>query len=70
MSEAVDKQALTNVLVARTNMSETEARQTVDRWETQVRQTRQAIGATAQEAQETAAHYTERGAESLASAAL
>jgi hypothetical protein len=79
--QAVDRDAVVNVLTARTDLTEQEARQTVDRWEKQynraAREVRQAAqnvreGAETayQEAADTTARVTESVAEGMAAASF
>nr|WKN35419.1 hypothetical protein K4G66_23885 [Tunicatimonas sp. TK19036] len=64
----VDKEAVVNVLVARTDQSEAEAQQTVDRWATQYEQAQQKFKQVKQQA-ETKARETAEGIASAVSTA-
>lgn len=66
----VDREDLVNVLAARTDMSEAEARQTVTNWEAQFRQTRQTVSREVDSLQTQAVSAAESATDFLGTAAL
>lgn len=68
--EAVDKQALVNVLTERTNLSESEARRTVDNYLAQYENLRQETRQFIEDAEEQATQTAERVAQGISDAAM
>lgn len=69
MSE-VDREEMTNVLVSNTDMSEEEARRTVDNWQRQMEQAEQGLEQLPGQIREKTEEYGQVAAETTASAAL
>jgi polyhydroxyalkanoate synthesis regulator phasin len=70
MANAVDREAVVNVLVARTDMSSDDARRTVDQWIQTYQQAEAQIAEGAEEAQEAAVELSDEAADALSTAAL
>jgi hypothetical protein len=68
--QAVDREAVVNVLTTRTNMSRAEAQQVVDRWVSQSQKARETIGQKLGEMRGEAAETTEKAAHTLSWVAL
>jgi hypothetical protein len=68
--QAADREALVNVIVARTEMSRDEASRTVARWEAQLADARQAVSRTAENAVEKTREVADAAATGVAKAAL
>ncbi len=69
-SDAADRQAVVDLLVARTDMSEAEAQQTVQEYEQQFQQTRQQAQQVSQQVQQQAVQIGDTAAEVMSRAAL
>ncbi len=65
-----DKQALTNIVQNRTNLSQAEARSAVDRWATQYQQTVASARPTAVESDQPGMQVTEQDADAMGTAAI
>lgn len=68
--EALDKEALVNIITERTNMSESEAEQTVDRYIAQYENLRQQVNSFLEQAGQTAVKKSEQIAQAVADASL
>lgn len=68
--EAIDKEALVNILTERTNMSESEAEQTVDRYLAQYENLRQQVSSFLEQAEQTAAKKAGQVAQAVSDASL
>jgi hypothetical protein len=68
--EAADKQALVNVIVARTGKSEQEASQIVDRWAQQYQQAAEKLQQLQEKAKQAAAEAADKAAKAISAAAL
>lgn len=68
--EALDKEALVNILTERTNMSETEAERTVERYIAQYENLRQQVNSFLEQAGQTAVKKSEQVAQAVADASL
>ena len=68
--EAIDKEALVNILTERTNMSESEAEQTVDKYLAQYENLRQQVSSFLEQAEQTAAKKAGQVAQAVSDASL
>lgn len=68
--EALDKEALVNILTERTNMSETEAERTVEKYVAQYENLRQQVNSFLEQAKQTATKTSEQVAQAVADASL
>ena len=68
--EAADREALTNVLVARTNMNQDEASATIDRWQATVQAAQARMIQAREQAENAAREAANRAAKAISKAAI